>query len=1081
MKKSGRKTLLKIFGFCFTISILLGSGSLVTSAESVPENSISIDRFDPIQLERGEKLSDPEVDRDVIVTEIPESELENDIIVYTGRFYYMDSYKRDGAVEYAVKISGSDHIIEKKYEAITNEADRGNEIPVPGYLLSIPASKIVEYDYAVGEKIHLTNIEDMPIVRQTVNNLSKRIRVEIQNLNAATNLYAGSVYYGNDYGETTEQNSYNREVGFQLLTSGDNIGCFQVVGYRQFQTNNMQVWNQDGTVTTLAWNRNFTIPNPGFAMIAANVEDYEDDYVHAVFGMLNRDRAFSLGDIVSVSGKAFFTFEYEVTHYYDYLNPGSENEAGQGYPENRGAEQMMIYTKSVEDGSAELKTNQYGFEAAVNANGEIEKIAVNVVDIPKGGFVVSAQGLLRDWARTYFKKGATVIYDTQNKTFTIKNTLTTLKNETLIDLSNYENDLEVYRNGLYDLDVTVLESYFEEMKTAGQAMVEVIDYINENRNTLNEEERLLKQLELREKCNEFEKQKINIATASVESRIVEGRAVWHVPNVDGTETSLEGIRTVLDKFEALNLNMILLECYYAGYSHAISEYVPQNPWTKRYDYSGTEPDEQYGNDYFKAFFSEAKKRGFEVHISITACYMSRTDRWADEPDRLATVHPDWVNVSNTGKTATIDGHQAIFADPANTEYRKMLTSFVREMFTKYPELDGINLDFIRYPDKAAGGREFGYTKVSMKKFLKEYNYTFRGDDNENESELRTDFHNFVSSNSKIWAQWKAFRIQQINDMVAELRNAMKGVKSTGMVSIATGPSPNESREALYQDWSAWVKGGLIDFCTPMAYFTDSEVVEKIAEEEIEMINDIAYNYVGIGPYQKLSPSEWVKQIIATQSAGATGYSLFSSEQVLQEADAVELVAKTINKNKAILPHSETEEVLKVYFESILWKCENLYLPDGSMTQAQYDLLKAEFDAIQLMLDETAKELYAIYKRLETISQNTRKYVSFYAEKRLGDDVKLLMKNINIKINRMLIDNGEWNPLVSTARPILVEGVSNKIVVNNTNDGQIADSRSNDYGASFIIALIGVILANAGIIISVIFLAKSKKIKQGERE
>lgn len=1060
-----RKKLIFILLVAALFCLMAGFMVVVVAAET---NTVTADLIDPITLTRGERASDTDQDRTLIIETASSDEIADKVIVYTGRFYYMDSYVRTGAVEYAVAITEQGHQIVTKYEPIAQGAEQGNEIPVPGYLLSIPASKAESCDFAEGDIITISNAGDIPSVSQTVDNLTKRVRVEIQNLNAATNTYAGSVYYGNDYGDVTGQNSYNREVGFSLLTTGDDVGKFRVTEYRQLLADTRQEW-VNGESSDVAWNRDFPIPDPGFALIAANVEDYDDPYVHAVFGMLNRDVAFSLGDLVELSGKQFFDFEYEVTHSYDYLNPGPENVLGQGYPENRGAEQMMIYTHSVEDGSSELKTNEYGFEAAVDQNGVIVKIAVNVIDIPEGGFVVSAQGLLRDWARTYFKMGATVTYNEQNKTFTVNYTLNAMKSQLETDLSTYRTEVEVYKNGLYDLDTTNLESYLEELTETGERMVEVIDYIQAHPD-LAGEELLEQQIELRNLRDEFEAIKVNMSVSSVESRVVEGRGVWHVPNVDGTETSLAGIRGVLDVFENMNLNMIFLEGYYAGYTHSVSQYVPQNPYTKAYDYSGTEADEQYGNDYFKAFVTEAKKRGFEVHVSITVYYMSRTDRWVDEPDRLATVHPEWVNVSNEGYTATSDGHQAIFADPANDAYHDMLVNYVTELFTLYPEVDGINLDYIRYPDKSSAGREFGYTMASVQKFLDTYGYTFRGDDNPDEAQLRADFDKFISSDASIDAQWDNFRRSLVTQMVVDLRDAMRAVKPGGLVSIATGPSPDESKNNLYQDWGQWVRSGIIDLCTPMAYYTDADVVENIAGQEITIINNLAYNYVGLGPYLKLAPNEWVNQISAAQSAGAMGYALFSSEQVLTDPDAVALVTQTANKNEAVVPHAATSVILDAFFTSILEKADKYYLPNNSMTQTQYDSLAAVFADIQAMPDTTAKELYAIYERVQNLISDVDDYVSFYAESRLRSDLNLLSSNLNIKVGRALVESGQWNPSVNLARPILSEGQANRIVWQTQ---QSAPEETEDWTA-FGIALAGMVILNAALAGCIVVLNKKKR-------
>ena len=1025
------KSLLVAFcALCMTTAV--GFGLMNAVADEPQGKTITIDTVDPILLKRGVNGTGND-DRALEIEETAFTEIADDVIAYTGRYYYMNSRSREGAVEYAVSISGTGHVITAKYDALTaNDADgthTGNKIPVPGYLLSVPADKVAEYNFTVGDEFTLSNDIVIPTVAETVDNITKGVRVEIQNTSMATNDAPGSVYYGNEFGRTTKQNTWNREVGFSLIQeNGENLGKFEVVSYRQANTTTVLKPNNN----SVEWNGDFVIPNPGFALIS-NAVVSDDAYTNAIYSMLNFSTTFTLGDVVEISGREFFDFEYSVTATYDFIDPtDEENPAGAQYPENRGSDQMMIYYKSVEDGKDILQTNEYGFEAAVDKNGKIIQTAVNVGTIPEGGFVLSAHGILRGWARTYYKKGASVTVDTMSKTYTITSDLSTLRDETNNDIALYEKEKNAYQNGMYDLDTTMLNDRFADLKTAGEEMVAVISNLIDNKGDFSAKDELDQLVLLREKRSVFEEAKINFSIGTIESRVVEGRGVWHVPNINGKETSLAGIRDVLKVFNDLNLNIIFIEEYYAGYSHAVVEGVPQNPDSKIYDYSGTGEGEDYGNDYIKAFLTEAKKLGFEVHFSLTAGYLGRNDKWLDEPDRLWMMHPEWRNVSSEGYLTHIDGHQTIYADMANEEYRAMLIGHVAEMFEKYPEFDGVNVDFVRYPDRSSG-RDFGYTMASMQKFLAKYQYTFRGSDIEDVEVLRKTFHAFVSSNSTIKAQWDEFRRTQVTETLTLIRNTMKAGKDSALLSISVGPSPESARNSLLQDWLNWIKAGLIDFCTPMAYYTDASTVEMIATKEVEYMNNLAYNYIGVGPYLQLEPNEWVKQVEATQNAKAMGYSFFSSQQILEEVEsgelgnAVALLKNSAMANEAILPHANAEAVIHAYFASILNKATNIYLTNEAMTAQQYQALESKLNAIEQMSVGTPKELYAVYQEIEKIYNEPGQYVSRQAKDRLKADLELLLENINLKINRMLVGEGVWNPLVSMARPVLSDSQPNKIV------------------------------------------------------
>ena len=212
-----------------------------------------------------------------------------------------------------------------------------------------------------------------------------------------------------------------------------------------------------------------------------------------------------------------------------------------------------------------------------------------------------------------------------------------------------------------------------------------------------------------------------------------------------------------------------------------------------------------------------------------------------------------------------------------------------------------------------------------------------------------------------------------------------------------------------------------------------------------------------------------------------GYSLFSSEQVLTDSAAVDLVASTVNKNKAIVPHADAQTVIAAVFADVLQKAQNVYMPADSMTATQFDALKAETDRIAAMPTSTARELFAVYKAVERIYQNPREYVSFYAEDRLRTAMSALMSNLNIKISRMLIESGEWDPSVHAARPVLSEPTANRVVLPPVTD--TPEPKENKAPVVWIViaSIAGAAVVAVAVIVPVAIKMRRNKIKEGREE
>ena len=69
---------------------------------------------------------------------------------------------------------------------------------------------------------------------------------------------------------------------------------------------------------------------------------------------------------------------------------------------------------------------------------------------------------------------------------------------------------------------------------------------------------------------------------------VGARGVWHRPNASGRETTLDGMRSVLDEMAATGINMIFLETFYHGMTVYKTNLVPYYTGFDKFDYAISE-------------------------------------------------------------------------------------------------------------------------------------------------------------------------------------------------------------------------------------------------------------------------------------------------------------------------------------------------------------------------------------------------------------------------------------------------------------------------------------------------------------
>lgn len=917
-----------------------------------------------------------------------------DSIIYTAFYPDTTTGRKGDYTEYVCEFDGQKYVV----TSINTSGDGSTYIPVSGFVLSLNSAD--HPDFAkIGDTVSLGGAA-LSIPTKAVESADgKRIVIDSTNGNRSGPMV---VYYDTQFGEKTGTNVWGTEVMCQFDFEKN---VFVVVGLRDFGEG-----DDSGSF----------IPDNGFVLSA-----FGPGYRQ----LLSKGVLFDIGDELSIVGFDYVRFGGTVYGDYDHINPTKEsNPAGMETPTSefaafRGPDQTIIYKDGWKYKEAMgTGTNVYGYEAAVDANGIVVELGVNVSKIPEGGYVISGHGKGRDFIRANFVLGATVVLNEENNSYSVSTTLNSYYETLVTSVNSAIDSAETRINQLYDVNADLIrenielaKSKFENLKTLKEQIEQRLEDPE-----LTEDERLSMLMNYNKNQVEIDKIRQKLIVLSAESNAVSARAVWHRP----IEKTFKEIKENIEMYKSIGINLIFVETLYNGYSSFRSD-VAEFPYHVNLSNSYTDGDKVY-DDYLSAFLACCTENGIEVHAWVENFYVGLKN----DVDVLK-LHPDWVMYNDNGTTVQRnEGGPYYFIDPANKEVQDTLIEYYNDLFEKHPEIAGLNLDYIRYPvsDK---DEDTGYTIAAMKGFYESLGKTFSDSQLSDRDKMYNKFKQLFDKNYLLGGQkeadenynkWVEYRMNVITEYVRRIKDEVKEPNNT-MLSTSVFASLTESTGMKKQDWKSWFNNGWIDLATPMAYYNDASDVNARVTDMILMGGNNCLYYTGIASsYSGLPAWQNKLHIEASYNAGAQGYVVFCSTQILGHADVQDALASGVNSKWAVLPHADINEVLKASFADILDKADRLYIPAGGMTEEKKAALAEVFAEIEVMSANDAVEIYKILAEVENLmkSSQIKKYANGYSRQRILEQLEYLADILDARISMQLIADGEWDPEEIPTRPTVNE-------------------------------------------------------------
>lgn len=480
----------------------------------------------------------------------------------------------------------------------------------------------------------------------------------------------------------------------------------------------------------------------------------------------------------------------------------TSNSTGSYFPGLRGSNQMIIYTPLY---GIRTNTNEFGTEAIVNGNTVTSLSGADSL-IPPDGLVISGHGVAKTWMNNNLMVGAKVYVNKDAKTLTVYITSDTFLYGAREKIKEAQGIVEYYRSISYMYDYKKPCEYIEKAK----------EYLHQAEKNPQD-------------VQKYSTMAIDAANKALANSLPfdqnELKGVWIRP----TETSPEAIQASLDKIKSAGIDNVFLETYFHGKTIFPSEtmqsynFIPQN-------------EKFAGFDPLKVWVNEAHKRNMKVHIWFETFYVGN-DNPKNNPKSILSVRPEWGNKTKRDfdsltAVPSLSEHGGYFIDPANPEVQQFLQCLICEIVNRYHP-DGINLDYIRYPQSIAAKyssydlSNWGYTEYARNEFKLKY-----GKDPID-----------ISYTDPLWMLWDKYRQDKVTAFVSRISKVarLRDIKLTTVIF----PDRQKALETKQQDWRSWSALGYVDGFTPLLLTCDSKTASVMLQDVIKNKSTSTNLYAGL--------------------------------------------------------------------------------------------------------------------------------------------------------------------------------------------------------------------------------------------
>lgn len=362
---------------------------------------------------------------------------------------------------------------------------------------------------------------------------------------------------------------------------------------------------------------------------------------------------------------------------------------------------------------------------------------------------------------------------------------------------------------------------------------------------------------------------------------------------EGTNRTLDSVANVdamLRDAKAWGMNAIFVQIYRGDRAWFDSDICDAAP------YAAFRKKER--KDMLQYVLDSAHKQGIKVYAWFNTFRIGKDPKarvlrklgrdavTRDNKGRSLLDYPKLQLPGNENTYYEADG-TGYWLEPGDPGVQDYLLSLIRELTSKYPELDGVQLDFIRLPyvvpfspgARFPKGITYGYGKRSVERFR---------------AATKWDPLHWDGSTASAMA-WDDWRRNQITEFVRKVRKEVRKRLPQGTLSAAVLCWGDRAYLTAYQDWRSWLTDGDVDFVGLMNYSMEIKFFSQLTRSAMAFA-DKGQIWVGLGPYllEKREPvfkgqiEDTLKQLRENQKGGI---GFFSYDSLLLAKNLVQIMKK----------------------------------------------------------------------------------------------------------------------------------------------------------------------------------------------
>ncbi|MBW2242982.1 MAG: family 10 glycosylhydrolase [Deltaproteobacteria bacterium] len=360
------------------------------------------------------------------------------------------------------------------------------------------------------------------------------------------------------------------------------------------------------------------------------------------------------------------------------------------------------------------------------------------------------------------------------------------------------------------------------------------------------------------------------------------RGLWVL--CEGSQRVLEHperIDRLLADARAMGVSDLFVQVYRGGRAWFASSLADPAPYAATF--------REGERDALQVLIARAHEAGLRVHAWVNVLSMAghaegpllrdlgRRAVAVDQHGRSILDYPEF-EVPPPDREYYRMGTPAVWLDPAAPGVAERLAETLVELVRGYPGLDGLHLDYVRYPDvlpyspgtRFGVGLSFGYGEFSRLRFQRETGLAAP----QGKSVL----------NANRWDDWRRAKLTQL---VALIGRSARAEQPRLRISAAVIADRERAYLVDFQDWASWLDDGLLDFAVPMLYTRDATLLRH-GVEALSGLGARREIWVGLGSWLfSNQPEEAMAQLERVEQIGGLGSALFSWDYIAEHPELLD--------------------------------------------------------------------------------------------------------------------------------------------------------------------------------------------------